>query len=216
MNPNMQTVGVLKMEPRWPPILTLILTFGLLQLLPSRYLPLGPWVPWVLVSIGVGSMLAVALAPTSPLSHRIERFTIIGLFTIACFMMIVSIVRLVADILASKHGYGSITLLETAVEIWTVNILSFSLLYWQVDGSRPEIRGADFRFADKDDSKAPPGWEPSFVDYLFLAFATSTSFTPPEYSRPSSHRAKLMLMLQATISLVTLFLIASRAISTLS
>ncbi len=212
----MQTAEVFKTEPRWPPILTLILAFGLLQLLPSRYLALGPWIPWVLVAVGVGSMLAVALAPASLLIHRVERYTIIGLFIIVCAMTIVSIFKLVADMLASKHGYGSITLLETAVEIWIINILSFALLYWQTDSARPDIRGADFRFADRHDKESVPGWEPHFVDYLFLAFAASTSFAPPEYSRPSSPRAKLLLMLQATISLVTLFLIASRAISTLS
>jgi hypothetical protein len=54
------------------------------------------------------------------------------------------------------------------------------------------------------------------VDYLYLAFTTSTSFTPPDHARPTSHRAKLLLMLQASISLATLFLIASRAIATLS
>jgi hypothetical protein len=216
MKPTMQTVGPSKTEPRWPAIVTLILAFGLIQLLPSRYLIVGPWIPWVLFGAGIGTMLAVALAPTSLLWLRIERVTIIGLFIIVCTLIILGIVRLVADILASKHGYGSLTLLETAAEIWTVNILIFALLYWQVDGSMPETHRADFRFADKDDAETSPDWEPRFVDYLFLAFAASTSFTPPEYSRPLSHRAKLMLMLQATISLTTLFLIASRAISTLS
>ncbi len=195
-------------EPRWPPILAYVFVFGFVQLLPNRYHVLGPWVPWALFAVGVGSMLAVAFAPTSFFWRRVERAVIVGIFAIVCILTITTVVKLVADMLATKHGFGGITLLETGAQIWLVNLVSFALLYWQVDSAGAQTHANDFDFAEKD--------RPRFVDYLFLAFGTSTSFMPPDYARPVSHRAKLMLMLQALISLTTLFLIAARAVSTLA
>jgi hypothetical protein len=209
-------------EPRWPAILALLYVFGLVTSLPSRYQPAPPWFPWTAFGIAVASMLAVTFAPTNILWHRVERMIVLVLFAVVCALNILSVGRLVADMITHKHGYGSITLLESATVIWTLNILLFALLYWQVDRAGPAARttgasgAADFHFAEADDAETSLAWEPRFVDYLFLAFVTSTSFTPPDYARPSSHRAKAMLMVQASVSLTTLFLIASRAISTLS
>ncbi len=202
-------------EPRWPAVLAFVSVFAFVQLLPNRYVPLPPWLAWTLCGVGIASMAAVAVAPASSRRRRVERVTIIGIFAVVFGAMILGIIRLIADMLASKHGYGSITLLESAVETWTVNVLIFALLYWQLDRYRRKISAPDFQFAETSDVGRSHGWEPYFVDYLFVAFATSTSFTPPDYARPASRRAKLLLMAQASVSLTTLVLIASRAISTL-
>jgi hypothetical protein len=211
--PKSRPPDIIDTETRWPPILALVLILCLVNALPGRYQAVGTWFPWVLVGLGIGSMLAVSLSRGNPFWHRLERITLITLFAIACVENVLSIGRLVQDMVGVKHGFDSITLLETATEMWAVNILVFALLYWQIDRPATRTHVADFVFAEKE---ANEGWEPRFVDYLFAAFATSTSFTAPDYSRPSTPRAKLMLMAQATISLTVLFLIASRAIATLS
>jgi hypothetical protein len=211
--PKRRPPDVIDTETRWPPILALVLILCLVNALPGRYQAVGTWFPWVLVGTGIGSMLAVSFARGNRFWHRFERITLIALFAIACVANVLSIGRLVQDMIGVKHGFDSITLLETATEMWAVNILVFALLYWQVDRPATRTDAADFVFAEKEKNEA---WEPRFVDYLFAAFATSTSFTAPDYSRPATPRAKLMLMAQATISLTVLFLIASRAIATLS
>jgi hypothetical protein len=61
---------------------------------------------------------------------------------------------------------------------------------------------------------APPGWQPRFVDYLSLGYSTATAFSATEVA-PMTSRAKLLMMLESTISLVTLVLVASRAINIL-
>jgi hypothetical protein len=159
-------------------------------------------------------MLAVGLAPTRLLWHRIERPIIITIFLIVAIMLILTIVRLIADILSTKQSYGSIVLPDRSPSLVRQHWI-FALLYWQLDRSGPEAPATDFHFADSDVEVQRPR-KPRFMDYQFLVFATSTSFTPPEYSRPTSHRAKLLLMLQALIALTTLFLIGTRAISTLA
>ena len=58
----------------------------------------------------------------------------------------------------------------------------------------------------------PADWRPTFVDYLFLGFTTSTAFSPTD-TLPLTSRAKILMMLQCTISLVTIVAVASRAIN---
>jgi hypothetical protein len=47
-----------------------------------------------------------------------------------------------------------------------------------------------------------------FVDYLFLAFNTSTAFSPTDVP-VLSRRAKILMMLQAAISLGTIAILAA-------
>jgi hypothetical protein len=59
-----------------------------------------------------------------------------------------------------------------------------------------------------------PDWSPGFVDYLFLAFNTSTAFSPTD-SPVLSRWAKVLMMIQSSISLITLALLAARAVNIL-
>jgi len=55
-------------------------------------------------------------------------------------------------------------------------------------------------------------WSPRFLDYLFLAFNTSTAFSPTE-TPPLTSWAKLLMMVQSIISLTVLALLAARAVN---
>jgi uncharacterized membrane protein len=57
-------------------------------------------------------------------------------------------------------------------------------------------------------------WVPNFVDYLFLAFNTSTAFSPTD-TAVLSRWAKLGTMLQSLISLMIIALLAARAVNIL-
>jgi len=57
-------------------------------------------------------------------------------------------------------------------------------------------------------------WEPNFIDYLFLAFNTSTAFSPTDVP-VLSRWAKILMMIQAIISLVVIALLAGRAVNIL-
>jgi uncharacterized membrane protein len=59
------------------------------------------------------------------------------------------------------------------------------------------------------------GWSPGFLDYLFLAFNTSTAFSPTD-TAVLSRRAKVLTMVQALLSLVILAVLVSRAINALA
>jgi hypothetical protein len=58
------------------------------------------------------------------------------------------------------------------------------------------------------------GWRPGFVDYLFVAFNTSTAFSPTDVPVLSLW-AKLTMMVQSLISITTVVLLAGRAVNIL-
>ena len=57
-------------------------------------------------------------------------------------------------------------------------------------------------------------WRPQFADYLYLAFTNATAFSPTD-TLPLSRWAKLTMMLQSAISLVTAALVIARAVNAL-
>jgi uncharacterized membrane protein len=59
-----------------------------------------------------------------------------------------------------------------------------------------------------------PNWSPHFMDYLFLAFNTSTAFSPTD-TAVLARWAKGAMMLQSLISLMIVALLAARAVNIL-
>ena len=108
-------------------------------------------------------------------------------------------------------------LLWDAALVWAANILVFAFWYWAIDGEHARAAGAGvhFLFPQRAGEIAGyAGWQPRFADYFFLAFTTSTAFSPTD-TAPLSRRAKLLMMIQAGLSLIILAVLAARAINIL-
>ena len=113
-------------------------------------------------------------------------------------------------------------LLTGAGAIWAANLLTFALWYWEIDGGGPSERrrdghvSTDFLFPQLQigDGTSSGGWWPGFLDYMFVAFNASTAFSPTD-TLILSRRAKILMMVQALIAVVTVVVIAARAINTL-
>ena len=101
------------------------------------------------------------------------------------------------------------------------NILIFSIWYWIIDPpGLEEVRGThepwDFLFPQRASSLPHYGsWVPRYADYLYLAFTTSFAFSPTD-TLPLTRRAKMLMLLQSAISVVTLTGIAGAAINILA
>lgn len=126
-----------------------------------------------------------------------------------------------------SHTEAPQTLLLSAAALWVTNILVFASWYWRLDAGGPrarEIRGVHtdgaFLFPQMTLNQAAKkamgeeSWSPGFVDYLFLAFNTSTAFSPTDVP-VLSRWAKLLMMVQALISFTTVVLLAARAVNIL-
>lgn len=208
-------------EPRWPAAIALFAVGGLRLALPPSF-SAGP--NWLLLAVVAGLMLPTIWA----LYCRFERLNkVLGyiLSSIVTADMIWSLYHLVAAI--PLHKELPVEMLRSAATLWITNILVFASWYWRLDAGGPrerERRGVHtdgaFLFPqmtlDHQAKKAmgEERWSPGFVDYLFLAFNTSTAFSPTD-SPVLSPWAKSLMMVQALISFATVALLAARAVNIL-
>jgi hypothetical protein len=195
-----------------------LLTIGGLYFVVSDAIRLGPaWLLLVLEGILIAPQVISHLVMRRPLPHRVARTLALALFAVLASALIVSLVRFIGVL--PKYSRGSDLLLDGAI-LWIINILVFATGYWELDGGGARMRSVrpgrrqDFLFPQQS-FNPPVHWKPGFIDYLFLAFCFSTAFSPAD-SFPLSRRAKLMVMAQATISLVIAAVIVGRAINILS
>jgi uncharacterized membrane protein len=73
----------------------------------------------------------------------------------------------------------------------------------------------DFQFVQMQNPEpADRGWEPEFVDYLYLSFTNATAFSPTDVM-PLSRWAKLTMLAQLLISLIIVALVIARAVNVL-
>jgi len=208
-------------EPRWPASLALLAVAGLRFALPES-LSAGP--NWLLLALVLLLMIPTWWARRTgrvDLS-RILGYTVIGIVTLD---MIWSLWLLVAAL--PSHKQTPQALLQSAAALWIANILVFASWYWRLDAGGPharEMRGVHtdgaFLFPQMTldpEAKRTMGeesWSPGFVDYLFLAFNTSTAFSPTDVP-VLSRWAKVLMMIQSLISLATVALLAARAVNIL-
>jgi hypothetical protein len=208
-------------EPRWPAAIAVVAVGGLSLALPSG-LTVGP--RWLFPAI-----ISVLLVPTV-VSHRtgrhhLDRMLGFTITTVVTIELVVSVLLLVSALPSRRESPTALLLSATA--IWTSNILVFSLWYWRLDAGGPHGRetrrghaAGSFLFPQMTmlpDAKAAAGqetWSPNFLDYLFLAFNTSTAFSPTD--TPALDRwGKVLMMIQSIISLTVLAILAARAVNIL-
>ena len=133
-----------------------------------------------------------------------------------------ALLLLVRALLAGTTQNGRALLLD-ARNIWATNVIVFSLWYWELDRGGPSIdrmvrRGfSEFLFPQTilPTGTVSASTTPGFIDYLFLSFNTSTAFSPTD-TMPLTARMKLLMMFEATVSLLTLALVAARAVNILA
>jgi uncharacterized membrane protein len=210
------------LEPRWPIILTVLGVLVLLEVLPGRIRPFPVGVSHILGMMVLVPMAAVGLTRGKVLWRRIERITMMLFFLATCGGNLLGIASLIRAMLGKAAELSGLQLFTSSISVWVINVLMFSLMYWQIDRGGPEARitgmgtRPDWLFAQESApaGDVPPGWKPSFVDYLFLGYSTATAFSTTDVM-PLTSRAKLLMMMESTISLATIVVIAARAINIL-
>ena len=208
-------------EPRWPAMIAVLAVGGLYTALPNELIA-GP--RWLFPSL-VLALLIPSVVSYHTGRHRLNAFfgfTVDALLTAG---LIVSVIFLVSALPAHKET--PLQLLVSAASLWVTNILVFALWYWRLDAGGPNQRDAraghcdgDFLFPQMTMTEqalkeaGQENWSPNFVDYLFLAFNTSTAFSPTD--APILARwAKVLMMLQSLLSLLIIALLAARAVNIL-
>jgi hypothetical protein len=213
----------IEIEPRWPMAITvgtfLVITLAIRVFLPQRQ-TLGPW--WLVPALEACLLLALLAADPAHIGRRapVVRRVSIGLVLLLATLAIVSTIRLIVDLVqGGPLTQSARILLASGGLIWFGNCVVFSLLYWLCDSGGPLARYRrdrpypDFAFAQHQSPElAPPDWRAHYVDYLILAFTTSTAFSPTDVL-PMARWAKAAMALQSIISLLTIGLVIARAVN---
>lgn len=207
-------------EPRWPGAIALLAAIALYVLLPSSLI-VGP--RWLLPALE--GLLVIPLLITNPDRRDADssalRFASILLIAVISLANLSAIGLLVHDLLRHSDIDGR-ELVYSAIALWFNNVIVFGLWYWELDGGGPAARHTtaprdrDFLFpqhAEPDVFTEP--WMPRFFDYLYTSFTNSTSFGPTD-TMPLTTRTKALMMAQSASALVTVVLVAARAINILT
>jgi hypothetical protein len=211
-------------EPRWPFVVAAFAAVALHFALPDQ-LRMGP--PWGL-AILIAILTFSAYVTRHRGMHRANTLFGYGVLTVLTAGLVWGVGML---LLALLHGSEKApALLKSASVLWATNVIVFASWYWRLDAGGPNQRerrdahleGA-FLFpqmtfpspnADDVTIAQEESWRPHFVDYLFVAFNTSTAFSPTD-APVLSKWAKIAMMIQAIISFTTVVLIAARAVNIL-
>lgn len=208
-------------EHRWPAA-GAVLTAIVLQLtLPASLAP-GP--KWLLPALEIGLFVVLVVANPTRINRESRMLRLLGISLVVAVSIATawSAAALAVAILTGRTPDAPVLLIHGAA-VWLTNVIVFALWYWEADRGGPAARASgtrpypDFLFAEMslDKTLVRPDWEPAFVDYLYLSFTNATALSPTD-TMPLTRWAKLAMMGEAAVSLVTIALVVARAVNILS
>jgi len=202
-------------EPIWHVQLALVVAI-VLQLLLSNQLTVGP----KYVIAGFEVLLVVALALVRPdeksITFRVRHTMSIVLIAVISFANISSLVLVIANLLGGNHGVTGKQLIISGLSIYLTNIIIFGLWYWELDVAND--KPTDFLFPQMTAGESvtkQKHWSSTFLDYLYTSVTNATAFSPTD-TMPLTHRAKLLMTIQSLTALLTIALVAARAVNILT
>lgn len=202
------------------------LQFGVVIIMILQYFTNSSFLPYdkfIIITFEAIVLFALAVV-TSDGYHRVStsrRLLAMILITVVAAINIFSLIFLVQALLfGDTSAIDGHDLLLNGMTIYITNIFMFALLYWEMDGGGPDRRVAsdkerDFIFPQMIHTGIARGnWLPGFTDYLYLSTTNVTNFASAD-TVPISHRAKLLMMIQALVSVIAVVLVAARTIGVL-
>ena len=215
----------------WFAALAALVAAGLYTRLPGKFI-FGPhatvattfrWLVPGLVVVLVVALIVIhreELRVHHTIRTLLRRRMAIALIAIINAANILSVVLLVHFIINGGKATGH-ELVLASINIWWTNILVFALWFWEIDRGGPAARAhhtetdPDFLFPQMtlpELFRTP--LNPTFTDYFFVAFTNAAAFSPTD-TMPVTPRAKLLMLVEAGVSLLTLLMVASRAVNIL-
>jgi uncharacterized membrane protein len=204
----------------WPARAAIVVAAFLYLLLPNELIP-GP--RWVVPALE--GLILLVLTTFTP--HRTKqaspprRILVVALIALVTVANLFNLGLLVHALLQGGVQNGR-ALILASVGIWLTNVIVFGLWYFELDRGGPNRRHdpahrePDFLFPQMATPGAGrPTWSPSFLDYLYVSFTNATAFSPTD-TMPMTTAAKALMGMQSAASLLTVALVAARAVNILT
>jgi hypothetical protein len=188
-----------------------------------------------LVIPAIELVLLIALLLTDPVrlsrQTRWSRASSVALASVVVVTNLISLGLLIAALV--RPSTQSASLLLGALQVWLTNVIGFGLLFWELDRGGPVLRSkarrdefppAEWRFSQDENNdtvtevsataSARSGWVPTFIDYLYVSLTNSSAFSPTD-TMPLSHRAKILMSVEATSALLISLLVIAHAVGSI-
>lgn len=211
-----------KTDPTWHVQLAMLVVLALQLALPDKFLVGSRYTIPI-----IEALLLVALSFTTPReqifkspARRLNVFLLIVVTSLANgYALFVVAEQLLKGGRVITDGRA---LILAAINIYLTNIIIFALWYWEMDGGGPGERQRiekyeqDFVFPqNQHESYKHPDWKPTFIDYLYVSSSNAMTFGPTD-TNPMSRRAKVLMLVQSSVSLIAIALVAARAVNILA
>jgi uncharacterized membrane protein len=210
-----------KGERWWPPALAIVVMIAIPFTLPVHVFP-RLW--WLAAPFETGLLVAMLLADPGRIDRRtrVMRRLSIALTSLFAAVSVFATLFLVGELVDGAPELDNASaLLAVGSAVWMMVNITFSLLYWQLDGGGPAERlhlprtHPDLAFPQHlAPEVAQPGWRPIYVDYLYLGFTNATAFSPTDVM-PLARWAKVLMATQSILSIVILSLVIANAVNVL-
>jgi hypothetical protein len=207
---------------RWPASLAVVAVLVLQVLVPPQINALPRWLMPV-----IGGLMLLPLVWTNPFHLRRDEPWLRSVeLVLLAILVAVNAYYLAGMIFFLNNGDANEgkVLVKSALLIWVTNVVAFAVWYWEIDRGGPFARAPEHeREAEREDLLFPQatvdlagwkGWLPGFTDYLYVALTNATAFSPTD-TLPLSARVKALMGVQSAISLLTIAIIAARAVNVL-
>jgi uncharacterized membrane protein len=152
---------------------------------------------------------------------RAARRATIVLIILLTIGTVAALVVLALDIVDKNYApaVGATALLGRGAALWVTNVVVFSLWFWELDRGGAAERAAaspippSFGFPeDALPRLAADRWIPRYPDYLYLSFTNATAFSPTD-TLPVQAWAKMAMLAESVLSLITAIMVIARAIN---
>jgi hypothetical protein len=180
-----------------------------------------PWWVWLIPILPeTGLLVALAWSRSRRLLEQIGHrrtaaLALLGVITGANGLLLIA---LIGSLLRGEQTSAGQLLMEGGA-IWATNVIAFGLWFWAFDRGgpvrrfEPEPPPPDFQFPQMENPDlAAPGWYPQLFDYIYVSFTNAVAFSPTD-AMPLSRLAKRMMLAEASVSAVTVLLVAARAVN---
>lgn len=205
----------------WMAEIVLLIAIGL-QIFVNNIDPVLSYGPHsLIIATEIALVVSIAFTSTSKILHtnklqRIFSFLFLGLITLANFSSFFLVAKALISGDIALQGFG---LIVSAIAIFLTNIIVFALWYWEIDspgltGHKWSKNDKDFHFIQQELKSDFAGWQPKFLDYLYLSITNAINFSAAD-GRPLTNQAKALMGTQALISVFTFWLIVARSVSIL-
>lgn len=207
-------------ESRLPVALAVIVAIGLQVALPA-HLVFKP--SWLLPGLEGAVLVGITVANPRRISRTstLLRTASTGLIALTSLANAWSSGQLIHGLITGSEGENAGALLTSGGSIYLTNIIVFALWYWEWDRGGPVARAQgrraypDFLFPQMTQAHlAPEDWVPTFFDYLYVSFTNATAFSPTD-TMPLARWAKMLMLVQSAVALITVALVVARAVNIL-